>query len=127
MHSKSNRFSQYAMTKVHSYKSGSSFGELALRNDKPRAATIITTAECHFATLSRTDFNKCLAKFDQRLFTHLLNFLHELPFFAHWSKSQLKKLIPSLNTVHAIRGQILVSQGEQNPDVYFIRSGELSG
>jgi len=56
--------SQYVMTKVHSYKSGSSFGELALRNEKPRAASIITTSESHFATLSRADFNKCLAKFD---------------------------------------------------------------
>jgi CRP-like cAMP-binding protein len=52
------------MTKVHAYKSGSSFGELALMNDKPRAASIITTSECHFATLSKADYKKCLAKFD---------------------------------------------------------------
>ena len=54
------------MTKVHSYKGGGSFGELALRYDKPRAATIIATSECHFATLSRSDFNRCITKFDQR-------------------------------------------------------------
>lgn len=63
------------MTKVHSYKSGGSFGELALRDDKPRAAKIITTSDCHFVTLSKSDFDKCIAQFDQKKFTNLLDFL----------------------------------------------------
>ena len=92
------------MTKVHSYKFGGSFGELALRNDKPRAATIIATADSHFATLSRADFNRCIARFDQRKLANLLDYLYSLPFFQHWSKSKLKKLVPSFNKVHAIRG-----------------------
>jgi CRP-like cAMP-binding protein len=32
---------------------GSSFGEQALINDKPRAATITTLDECYFAVLGR--------------------------------------------------------------------------
>lgn len=36
---------------VSKLKSGDTFGELALINDKPRAATITCITDCHFATL----------------------------------------------------------------------------
>lgn len=40
--------------------SGKSFGELALMNDKPRAATIHTLSECYFAVLGRDDYQRFL-------------------------------------------------------------------
>ena len=39
---------------------GFSFGELALLNSKPRAATIVCLEDCHFATLNRQDFDKII-------------------------------------------------------------------
>lgn len=35
---------------------GNSFGELALINDKPRAATIHAVNECYFAVIGRNDY-----------------------------------------------------------------------
>jgi hypothetical protein len=40
--------------------SGKSFGELALINDAPRAATIQCVTNCLFATLGRKDYQKIL-------------------------------------------------------------------
>lgn len=43
------------------YSDGKAFGELALYNDSPRAASIFCKADTHFAVLSKQDFNKILA------------------------------------------------------------------
>ena len=46
----------YIFQKVVVLKDGDIFGELALINQKKRAATITCETECHFAILSRSDF-----------------------------------------------------------------------
>lgn len=40
---------------------GESFGELALLENKPRAATIICNDECHFAVLDKKPFDVILS------------------------------------------------------------------
>jgi CRP-like cAMP-binding protein len=40
--------------------SGKAFGELALIKNKPRAATIICLEDCHFAVMSKSDYEKVL-------------------------------------------------------------------
>lgn len=45
-------------------KGGSSFGELALLENKPRAATVICKENCHFATLEKQYFDEILSNFD---------------------------------------------------------------
>ena len=39
---------------------GKTFGELALLTSKPRAATIITKGEVHFATLDAKDYKRII-------------------------------------------------------------------
>jgi hypothetical protein len=48
---------------------------------------VVCTQECHFATVSKSDYKKCLVKFEAKAFTKMLYFLQELPFFATWSKT----------------------------------------
>ena len=50
------------MKKVHTETIA--FGELALIDDKPRRARIIAQTDCHLATVSKSDFNACIAKFN---------------------------------------------------------------
>ena len=39
---------------------GQSFGELALLNNKPRAATVKTLTDCIFAVIGRTEYQRVL-------------------------------------------------------------------
>lgn len=43
-------------------KTGESFGELALKNNAPRAATIRCETKCYFAVIHRTDYDKFLKR-----------------------------------------------------------------
>ena len=45
---------------------GQSFGELALLNNAPRAATIFCLSDCYFATLDKEDYVRVLKKVDKK-------------------------------------------------------------
>jgi hypothetical protein len=55
-------------------EAGSHFNEGALAGHKtPFSVTCLT--ECHFATLSHHDYNRCLARMEAKLLTKTLYFL----------------------------------------------------
>jgi CRP-like cAMP-binding protein len=45
-------------------RTGKSFGEIALIKNKPRQATIQCIEDCHFATMSQSDYEKILVKIE---------------------------------------------------------------
>ena len=49
---------------VHKLSEGGSFGELALINDKPRAATLTCLSDCIFAVIGRADYQKFLERLE---------------------------------------------------------------
>lgn len=51
-----------ALKKIKTLNAGASFGELALMEKKPRAATIICETDCDFAVLEKDYFNWILSK-----------------------------------------------------------------
>ena len=51
---------------VLTLNSGQSFGELALLQDKPRAASIVAETDCHFALLGRRDYERILEKIERK-------------------------------------------------------------
>lgn len=59
----------------------------------------------------------------------LANFemLESLPFFQQWSKTQLRKILPSFNIIEATRGQIIVQEGSLSDSIYIVRKGSFSG
>jgi hypothetical protein len=67
------------------------FGSNALVDDRvTRSARIITSlgyGPVHFAILSKENYNKCLAKFNQKMDEALQNFLKSTEFFEKWSKT----------------------------------------
>jgi hypothetical protein len=54
------------------------------------------------------DFKNCLAKFTQKQEQIDTEFLFGTPFFNHWSKTQIKKILPSLKKVNIVKGQVLI-------------------
>lgn len=57
-------------TEVKILKGGDSFGELALIDNKARAATIICKEETHLAVLDQKHFNNILSRFEIIPFSH---------------------------------------------------------
>ena len=49
---------------VAKLSAGQSFGELALINDAPRAATVYCLSECIFAVIERKDYEKVLKRIE---------------------------------------------------------------
>ena len=68
------------LIEIISLKQGMSFGELALNNNQPRAATIVCKTHCHFAVMSKADYQKCLLGVTKRRIQQILEFLRALPF-----------------------------------------------
>lgn len=60
------------MTKVKVLPAGFAFGELALMDDKPRAATIHCEEDCEFAILDKKNFKAILSKRRIGIIVHIL-------------------------------------------------------
>lgn len=105
---------------------GQSFGELALLNDKPRAATIMCLSkQCYFATIDREDYNRVLRKIEQKEIQSKIDFFHDLPFLRHWTQLQINRLIYSFSIINLARGQVVYNQGEPSNNIYIVISGEF--
>ena len=52
----------FELKKIKSLEAGYSFGELALMEKRPRAATIICEEQCDFGVLEKKYFNQILSK-----------------------------------------------------------------
>ena len=106
-------------------RSGKSFGELALIKNKPRAATIKCVEDCHFAVMSKSDYEKVLQKIEQKNMNKIIEFLHQLPFFKVWTRTSLSKLQYSFEQRAFIRNQIIYKEGDTSHMVYIIKTGEF--
>lgn len=62
-------------------RDGSSFGELALLEKKPRAATIKCKEDSHFAVLDKSSYQRILSKLMNEKKQEIVNFLKKLPLF----------------------------------------------
>jgi hypothetical protein len=70
---------EITFTEIKKFISGQSFGEHALEKIKGGSFTqgmkLISLQECHLATLTKSDYHKCLAKFEAKALTKMLYFL----------------------------------------------------
>lgn len=119
--------SQFVMEHVHSYKSGDYFGEKALSDYRFRQATILATTELHLGSVAKDEYRRCLAKFEGRRLLANIELLEQMPYFSHWSKNQIKKLLPSLNIIDVVKGQVLVQEDRLSDEIFIVRSGSFCG
>ncbi|CAI2358823.1 unnamed protein product [Moneuplotes crassus] len=111
-------------TKVAEIDSGGSFGELALLHNKPRAASIITMEDSHFATMNR-DFYKVLMILKRRENDLAVQFLEKFRYIKPLTYQTKVKLSYFCKEIDCVIGQDIFKEGDPATKIYFIKSGEF--
>ncbi|OWB84053.1 hypothetical protein B5S33_g2690 [[Candida] boidinii] len=109
--------------KVNTSGPGSSFGELALMYNSPRAATALAESDCILWALDRMTFRRILLEGTARKRSMYENFLKDVPLLKSLSLYERNKLADALNTEVYTVGQNVVTEGEAGENFYFIESG----
>lgn len=107
------------------YKDGSSFGELALTDKKPRAASILAKTDCHFAILDKFNYNRILSSLLNTQRNELIEFLKTQSCFKHLTKVSLLKLSYCFEEKELKKGDVLYRENDPVGFIYCIREGEV--
>ncbi|SCU78271.1 LAFA_0A05798g1_1 [Lachancea sp. 'fantastica'] len=110
--------------KVNTSGPGSSFGELALMYNSPRAATVLATTDCVLWALDRLTFRRILlgSSFKKRILYDEL--LKSMPVLQSLTTYDRAKLADALDTEIYQPGQIIIREGDSGDNFYFIEFGE---
>lgn len=116
---------EMVLTEVKTLGAGASFGELALLDNRPRAATIKCREDCEFAILDKQHFNEILKEKEQKKLYENVDFLFNMRVFHGLSFAALKSLFYHTNEMKIIRKQIIYRKGDDANSIYIIREGEF--
>lgn len=72
-------------------QANATFGELALIENKARAASIQCAEDCFFAVLNKDDYNKVFKKIEKKRMNEKIAFLKSIPYFSKWTNMALSK------------------------------------
>ncbi|CAR21165.1 cAMP-dependent protein kinase regulatory subunit [Lachancea thermotolerans] len=110
--------------KVNTSGPGSSFGELALMYNSPRAATVVANTDCVLWALDRLTFRRILlgGSFKKRILYD--EFLKSMPVLQSLSTYDRAKLADALDTELYHPGQVIIREGDNGENFYFIEYGE---
>jgi len=110
--------------KVASYGPNSSFGELALMYNAPRAATIKTTSESVLWALDRVTFRRILMDSTSKKRRYYESLLEDVPLLSSLEPYERHKIADALETVVFEDGDVVIRQGDVGENFYFIEQGD---
>lgn len=110
--------------KVNTSGQGSSFGELALMYNSPRAATAVASTDCILWALDRMTFRRILLEGTAKRRSMYEEFLKEVDVLKPLSSYERNKLADALHTETFEPGTEIVKEGEQGESFYIIESGD---
>ena len=109
---------QGAPTSVFHYKTGGSFGELALMYNAPRAATVTATQESVLWSVDRKTFRKIVITSRQERAKYYENFLKSVPLFSKLTDNERSQLADALTPVEFQPNEIILKQNDPAVDKY---------
>jgi cAMP-dependent protein kinase regulator len=110
--------------KVASSGPGTSFGELALMYNAPRAATVVSTEPSIVWQLDRITFRRILmdSAFQRRRMYE--SFLEEVPLFSTLTAYERSKIADALDTHKDPAGSAIIREGDVGDKFYILESGD---
>lgn len=108
-----------------SIETGSSFGDLALMYNCPRAATIKATTDCTLWTLDRIFFRQAMVTSSSHQNVTLSQFLSKINQFSGLNTQQLNQLARSLTKQSYDDHQYIIRQGDIGDQFYVIYKGNV--
>jgi cAMP-dependent protein kinase regulator len=111
-------------TKVASCGPGTSFGELALMYNAPRAATVVSTESSMLWALDRVTFRRILmdSAFQRRRMYE--NFLEEVPLLISLKPYERSKIADALETQKYAAGSTIIKEGDPGESFFILESGD---
>lgn len=110
--------------KVASSGPGSSFGELALMYNAPRAATVVSTEKSTLWALDRITFRRILmdSAFQRRRMYE--SFLEEVKLLSSLTPYERSKIADALETQKFPPGSTIIKEGDPGESFFLLESGE---
>lgn len=112
-------------TQVATLGTGFSFGELALINNKPRAASIRCLAPSWFAVLDKESYQTVLGAIYKKQLNAKVDFLKSIPVFSDWTRAALEKLTYYFKEKEFKRGHYVFREAEPAKWTYIVLEGEF--
>ncbi len=91
---------------------GQSFGELALLNSNPRAATVTSITTCEFMTIQRSDYEETIKSMQEELISLKMSVLRQLSGFRKVGTQEVQRLSTFFQEVSFVRNDHVLKQGE---------------
>lgn len=110
-------------TKVHTYKPGDSFGELAIMYNAPRAATCRVSGEAKLWVLDRLSFKIIVVAASMQKREKYQNFLSQVEILSSLNEMEVMTLADSLAEETFQDQSIIMTQGEEGNHFYIILDG----
>jgi len=115
-----------AGSKVGSAGAGSSFGDLALIYNCPRAATCVAKSTCTLWRLDQVTYRKVVANNAMANENVKRNLLKKVPFLESVDDADLNKMASAATTVKFSKGESIVQKGEIGKDFYVVQDGQVT-
>lgn len=113
-----------SLTCVKELFAGEAFGELALLNNKPRLASIVShDANTILAVLNKKDFTEILKEKEEAKLLLEMGFFAKMPFFTGWNFNLVKLLYLNVFRVKYSKGDYVFQEAAEPNAVFIITSG----
>ena len=112
---------------MNSFVSGQNFGYIALESKNcKRTATVITLEDCDFGILTKEDYQKLIKDVNERARKQIYNLIYSYPLFHSIPKNYFEnKYMHMFQYVKYRRGETIIKEGIQSPNIIFLKKGEL--
>jgi cAMP-dependent protein kinase regulator len=110
--------------KVHTYKPGDAFGELAIMYNAPRAATCRVATDSKLWALDRVSFKVIVVAAAMQKRETYKNFLQQVPILSSLTEMEVLTLADSLAEETHQDGDMICRQGDEGNYFYIIKEGK---